>query len=197
MAICGGKGMGLVNLDRRLRICGYAMPTDLPPGAITFISHSGSAFSAMLHNDHGLRFNLVVSAGQELTTTTAEYLTYALDQPTTRAAALFIETVRDPERFRAALERAADLDIPVVVLKVGREARASELVAAHSGALAGENGAYEALFDFHGTVRVETLDEMADTLELLASARRAPPRGLAAVHGSGGGRAPLIDAAAT
>jgi acyl-CoA synthetase (NDP forming) len=70
-------------------------------------------------------------------------------------------------------------------------------VAAHSGALAGEDGAYEALFDAYGVARVESLDEGADTLALFAAGRRAGPGALASVHDSGGERALLVDAAAS
>jgi acyl-CoA synthetase (NDP forming) len=194
-ALCGGNGMGFINADRGLRACGFSEPFGRQPGPITFISHSGSAFSAMLHNDRGLRFNLVVSSGLEMVTTTDEYMEYALDQPTTRLVALFIETARHPAGFRAALARAAELDVPVVALKVGRTDRAKELVTAHSGALAGEDGAYEALFDAYGVARVDTFDEMADTLELFAAGRLATAGGLAAIHDSGGERAHLIDMA--
>ena len=138
---------------------------------MTFLSHSGSAFSTLLRNHRGIGFNLVVSAGQEYVTTLADYLHYALDQPTTRVAALLMETVRDPVGFRSALERAAVADVPVVALKVGRSATASRMVAAHSGALAGEDGAYEALFDAYGVLRVGDLDELCDTVELLAAGR--------------------------
>jgi acetate---CoA ligase (ADP-forming) len=196
IAVCGGNCMGFLNLTNGLRACGFPMPAGLQAGGITFISHSGSAFAAMAHNDRGLSFNLVVSAGQEFTTTTADYLDYALGLDSTQMVALFLETVRDPAPFRAALTKAADLDIPIVAIKVGREQRARDLVVAHSGALAGEDAAYEALFDSYGVVRVGTLDEMADTLELLASGRRAPPGALAAIHDSGGERALIIDAAA-
>jgi acyl-CoA synthetase (NDP forming) len=195
MALCGPNGMGFLNVERRLRVCGFHEPADLEPGGIAFISHSGSAFSAMLHNRRGLRFNLVVSSGLELVTTMDEYLTYALDLDSTRAVALFMETVRHPEGFRSSLARAAERDVPVVAMKVGHAQAAKELVAAHSGALAGDDGAYEALFDAFGVLRVRTMDEMADTLELLSAGRRARPGGLAAIHDSGGERAHLIDAA--
>ena len=197
MPICGGNGMGFLNIERRLRICGFFQPPDLVPGPIAFVSHSGSAFSALLHNDRGLRFNLVVSAGQELVTTASDYVAYALGLESTKAIGLFIETVRDPERFRSVLGAAADRDVPVVVLKVGREVLTRELVTAHSGALAGEDGAYEALFDAYGVLRVESLDELADTLALMSSGRRAGPGGLASVHDSGGERALMVDAAAS
>lgn len=196
MAVCGGNGMGFLNMDTRLRACGFAEPA-LPPGPITFITHSGSVFSAMAYNDRGLLFNLIVSAGQEIATTAADYMHYALEQPTTEAVGLFIETIRDPENFKSALLRATEKDVPVIALKVGREAMAREMVAAHSGALAGEDGAYEALFEAYGVLRVENLERMCDTLELFTrNGRRAGPGGLASIHDSGGQRAMIVDAAA-
>jgi acetate---CoA ligase (ADP-forming) len=195
MAVCGGNGMGFFNLDHSLRVCGYPEPADLPCGPVAVVTHSGSVFSALLHNDRGLRFNLVVSAGMELVTTAADYLDHALELPSTRVVALFLETVRDPAAFRAALAKAAARGIPVVALKVGRGAAAGELVAAHSGALAGADGAYQALFDAYGVARVRSLDELADTCELLAAGRRAFPGGLAAIHDSGGERVHLLDLA--
>ena len=196
MSVCGGNCMGFLNVERGLRACGYPMPDDLRPGSITFISHSGSAFAAMLHNDRMLRFNLVVSSGQEFVTTTSDYIDYALGLGSTRAIGLFLETVRDPDGFRSALGRAAEAEVPLVVLKVGRTERAEQLVAAHSGALAGNDAAYEALFDAYGVARVDTLDEMADTLELFAAGRTAGTGGFASVHDSGGERALAIDSAA-
>jgi acetate---CoA ligase (ADP-forming) len=196
MSICGANCMGFLNLDRRLRALAFHEREDLEPGPIAMISHSGSAFSALLHNQRGLRFNLAVSAGQELTTTMANYLAYAVEQPSTRVAALFLETVRHPAGFRAALRLAGERDVPVVALKVGRESAARELVQAHSGALAGEDAAYEAVFEAHGVIRVGNLDEMADVLEMLSTGRRAGAGGLASVHDSGGERAHLIDVAA-
>jgi acyl-CoA synthetase (NDP forming) len=195
MAVCGGNGMGFFNLEQRLRVCGYPEPPDLAPGPVAVVSHSGSVFSALLHNDRGLRFNLVISAGNELVTGAAAYLDHALELPSTRVVALFLEAVREPAAFRAALAKAAEWAVPVVALTVGRGRRARAMVAAHSGALAGTDAGYQALFDAYGVARVASLDELADTCELLAAGRRAAPGGLAAIHDSGGERAHLLDLA--
>src|SRR5918992_1497166 len=195
MVVCGGNCMGFIDVERGLRALAFDERADLEPGGIAWISHSGSAFTALLHAGRGIRFNLAVSAGQELTTTMADYMTYALQRDSTRAIALYLETVRDPDGFKAALVAAAERDIPVVALKVGRTAAAGPLVAAHSGALAGDDAAYEALFDAYGVARVGTMNEMADLLELLGAGRRAAPGGLAAIHDSGGERAHLVDTA--
>jgi acyl-CoA synthetase (NDP forming) len=193
--ICGGNAMGYLNLTAGVRICGFYQPPDLVPGGITFLSHSGSLFSAMLHNHRGLRFNLVVSTGLEINTTMDRYLDWALDHAGTRVVGLFMETVRDPAGLSEALGRAEAREVPVVAIKVGASGRARAAVATHSGAIAGDDAVYEALFDRHGVHRAHTMDELADTLELLAAGRPAAPGGLGAVHDSGGERALLIDVA--
>jgi len=179
MAVCGGNCMGFVNVERSLRATGWEEPAVLPPGGTTFVSHSGSAFAAFMHNDRDLRFNLVVSSGQELVTTTSDYMAYALGLESTKAIGLFIETIRDPAGFRAAMQVANERDVPVVALKVGREALTREMVSAHSGALAGEDGAYEAVFEADGVHRVESLDEMADTLDCAVPSWRPDVHGKA------------------
>ena len=193
--ICGGNGMGFVNVEERLRICGFYQPDILEPGGISFLSHSGSLFSAMLHNRRRLSFNLVVSTGLEQNTRMSDYLQWALGLESTRVVALFMETIRDPAAFVKGLGLARDRDIPVVALKVGASKRGREAVATHSEAIAGDDAAYEALFDAYGVHRVLTMDEMADTIELFSAGRRAPPGGLGAVGDSGGERALLVDTA--
>jgi acyl-CoA synthetase (NDP forming) len=196
MAMCGGNGMGFMNLESKTRATGFLTPDHLRHGPVTFVSHSGSAFSALAFNDRGIGFNLLVSSGQEVVTTMAAYMAYSLSLPSTRVLALLLETVRDPEAFRRELARAAALDVPVLALKVGRSAAAHAMVTAHSGALAGEHGAYEALFAAYGVHECRTLDEMADTMELFSSPRRVTGgSGIASIHDSGGERAMFVDLA--
>jgi acyl-CoA synthetase (NDP forming) len=196
MAVCGGNGMGFMNLESSTRATGFLTPEHLRHGPVAFISHSGSAFSALAFNDRGIGFNLLVSGGQEVVTTMAEYMDYSLSLPSTRVLALLLETVRDPDGFRTQLARAAELGVPVLALKVGRSAAAHAMVTAHSGALAGEHGAYEALFAAYGVHECRTLDEMADTMELFSSPRRVlGGGGIASIHDSGGERAMFVDLA--
>ncbi|MGC8470948.1 MAG: acetate--CoA ligase family protein [Acidimicrobiales bacterium] len=195
MALCGANCMGFVHPAASLEICGFSLPAEVGPGPICFLSHSGSSFSALLHNDRGLRFNLAISSGQELVTTAADYLSYGVSMEGTAVVGLIVEQLRDVPRFSEVAREASERDIPIVALKVGADPRAAELVSAHSGALAGDDGAYEAFFDAYGIHRVRDLCELADTLELFAAGRRAAPGGLAAVTDSGGERALLIDLA--
>jgi len=183
MELCGAGCMGFVNVARGLRAIGYVEPERLPAGPVALVTHSGSVFSAMLRSHRAIGFTLAVSSGQELVTTAAAYLEYALGLPETRVLALVLEAMREPDRLRAALASAAARDIPVVLLTVGSSAKGQAMVAAHSGALAAQDGGWEALADAYGVHRVGDLAELADTLELFAIGRRARLPGL---PGNGG-----------
>ncbi len=198
MPVCGGNGMGFYNFDHRLRVCGFPPPAWVEGGGNkTLITHSGSAFSALVHHDHRFAYNLAVSPGQELGATCDEYLDFALDMPTTRVVGIFLETVRNADGFIAALEKARAKQIPIVVLKVGRTAESAKLAVSHSGAVAGDYAAYEAVFDRYGVVVVDTLTELANALLLLGHDRRLPAGGLATMHDSGGLRELTVDRAVT
>ncbi len=194
LPVCGGNGMGFLNLTRRCHASFYTA-SHLKPGGITLIAHSGSVFTVLALNDPRYRFNLVVSSGQEIGAAVDEYLDYALDQAETKVAALFMEGVRRPEKFAAALEKAQDRGIPVVVCKVGRTEESARLASSHSGALAGSGIAFDALLARYGALGVNTVDELMNTAMLLAQGRVPGPGGLSVVTDSGGLREALIDRA--
>ena len=195
MLICGGNGMGFYNFDSGAWLCPFAVQNDSGPGPVAMITHSGSAFTSMLNLGARLQYNLVVSSGQEYSTSLADFLDYALHMPTTRVVMLFLETIRDPAAFRAALEKAQARDIPIVALKVGRTEASAKFAVSHSGALVGSDHAFQALCDRYGVIRVFDLDELIATTSLLALPQRAHAGGLAALMDSGGEREMLVDLA--
>lgn len=195
MPVCGANCMGFYNDLDNVWICGFPSPRRPDRGSIALIAHSGSVFGALAHNDPRLRFALAISPGQELTTSMADYISYAVDRPEVKVVGLFMETARDPDGFRMALEKAAAREVPIVALKVGRTEAAAKAALTHTGAIAGTDAAYQALFDRYGVVRVETLDELAATLMLFSTGRRPGPGNLVSIHDSGGERELMIDLA--
>jgi acyl-CoA synthetase (NDP forming) len=195
LALCGPNCMGFLSLGQRLVISGYEVAPDVPGGDVTFITHSGTVFDTLWQNTRGVHFNYLVSAGNEIATTMADYIQFALKDSTTRAIGLFLETVRDPAAFRAALHEAAERDVPIVALKVGRTERGAQLAQAHSGAMAGADAVYDALFNYYGVRRVKSPDEMMDALELFSHGLRPATRYIASIHDSGGERGLLVDLA--
>lgn len=195
MALCGANCMGFYVPAHGLRVASMPSPPGLQRGGIAWISQSGSTFGALAHNDRRLGFTLCVSTGMELVTTVADYMDWALAQPETQVIGLFLESVRAPDRFVAALEKARAKDIPVVALKVGRTETSAQMAVSHTGAIAGNDAAYQVLFRRHGVLRVQDMDEMAATLALLENGRRAAPGGLGVVSDSGGEREMIVDLA--
>jgi acetate---CoA ligase (ADP-forming) len=200
MALCGAGCMGFANVAAGVRAMGYLERDPLPVGPIALVTHSGSAFSTLLRTHRRLEYSLAVSSGQELVTTTADYFMYALGLEQTKVVGLLLETLRDAPRLRSALRQAVERDIPVVALTVGGSPTGRAMVSAHSGALAGDDGAWEALFAAYGVHRVHDIDELADTLEAFAVGRRVRPSAhrtpaIATVHDSGAERALVADIA--
>ena len=193
--VCGANCMGFFNPAHPLRAFSAFYPEPLEAGGLAYIAQSGSLLQALLFNDERLKFNLAISTGQELVTTAADYMDFALEQPSTRAIALVLETIRDPEAFIAALEKAHQRDIPVIALKLGRTEAGAEFALSHTGAIAGNAEVYQALFRRYGVVSVHDLNELAATAILLCGAKTAAPGGLSAILDSGGERELVVDVA--
>ncbi|MGE0006026.1 MAG: acetate--CoA ligase family protein [Parvibaculaceae bacterium] len=196
IVICGGNSMGFANPPLGLVVSGYMARRPMPAGGIALITQSGSAFSALAYNDRRLKFSAAISSGRELTATMADYIDWALDQPETRVIGLFLETARDPQEFTASLAKAERRRIPVVALKVGRTEASAAFAASHSGAIAGDDAAYEALFARYGVLATDTLDGLAASLLLFSTVKPAAEGGLASIHDSGGEREMVTDLAA-
>ncbi len=209
MELCGAGCMGFANVSHGLRAMGYVEPDPLPAGPVALVTHSGSVFSTMLRSRRAFGFTLAVSSGQELVTAAPAYLSYALDLPDTKVIGLILEAMRRPDELRTVLAAAAERDLPVVLLTAGNSASGRAMVAAHSGALAGSDGGWEALVRRYGIHRVGDLGELADGLELFAlratrrtgrdgqrrPASRGRGGGIATVHDSGLERAHTADVA--
>ena len=106
-------------------------------GNVGVVSQSGSICIGLLYDTRRYGYSHVISTGNEAVTTTAQYIEYLVDDPDTTVIALFAETVRAPDRFVAALDRAFDAGKPVVIVRAGRSARAAAAIQTHTGGLAG------------------------------------------------------------
>ena len=195
MVACGNNCMGFISAVHRVRMSANPPPMPDRVGCIGLVSHSGSTWSGLVGNQRDLAFNYAISAGQEIATGVADYFHYLLAQPETRVIACVLETVRQPEPFLEALQQADKQGIPVVVLKLGRTESGRRFALAHSGALSGSDAAYGAVFARHNVIRVHSIDELADTIEVLSSPRRPTARALGVVTNSGGERELVVDIA--
>ena len=140
-------------------------------------------------------FSHLISAGNEAVTTTADYIDYLADDPDTKVIATFTETVRDPERYVAALDKAADHGKPVVVLKVGRNQRTRDAITGHTGGLAGESRVFSQVLQRHRAIEVGDMDELTEVLACCQGTRWPTGNNIGVITASGGHAELVLDVA--
>ena len=186
LLIAGANGMGFYNVRDRVLAGGFDTRDHPYPGNVSLISQSGAGMSGIVDCEQRLQFNFAVSSGYELTVSMEDYLDYALDLDETLVVGLFLETSRYPQKLIQAFKKASQRNIPIVVLKVGRTDLAAELAVSHSGALAGSDQCYNAVFDRYGVQRVDDMDQLATALIMFAQTGQITQGGLVSLHDSGG-----------
>ncbi len=194
MPVCGPNCMGILNPPARATTYKQlVMETSGLAGNVGIVSQSGSVCIAMLSDLRRYGISLSVSAGNEAVTRTVDYLEYLIDDPATKVIATFTETVREPERYVAALDRAAAAGKPVVVLKVGRAERTQRAITSHTGGLAGSSRVFSEVLRAHRAIEVTDLDEMTEVLAVCQGARWPRGRRISVVTGSGGLAEMMLD----
>lgn len=161
--------------------------TSAVPGNLALVAQSGAVASALLDwsRPRGIGFSHVVTLGDMIDVDFGDMLDYLAVAPDTRAILLYVEGITHARKFMSAARRAARIK-PVLVIKAGRTATSAKIAASHTGALAGSDAVYEAVFARAGILRVEDLDDLFSAAELLALG--APIKGdrLAIVTNGGG-----------
>jgi acyl-CoA synthetase (NDP forming) len=140
--------------------------------------------------------SLMVTLGNEAMITAGHVLDFLVDDPGTRAVAIFMETIRQPDVFRQAARRAAAAGKAIVVLKAGSSALSARTAAAHTGALVGDDRAVDAVFASLGVIRVDSIEDMLITAGAAAALGRLARPGLGIVSISGGACDIVADRAA-
>ncbi|WP_170149554.1 acetate--CoA ligase family protein [Rhodoplanes roseus] len=169
IAICGPNNIGLINVHDRIALWTPRHMKQVTPGPIGVISQSGSIALILSEDERDLGFAYLVTTGNEAVLTVADYLAAMVTDDRVKVVLLFLETIRDPAKFREAAAEAARRGKPIVALKLGTSEGGRTLVQAHTGGLAGEDRLYDAFFAQYGIVRVRDLDEMLETAVMLAA----------------------------
>jgi len=178
---CPGSGLSF----------GYNLPRE--SGSIGMASQSGGAASGFVHlaSLRGVRFSKVVSYGNALDFNECDYLDYFTHDTKTNVILMYVEGVRDGQRFFQTLRRAAAVK-PVIVIKGGRGDAGRRAIASHTASMAGSLGVWETAVKQAGAIAARDFDEMAD---LAVSFYFLPPVKGRRVGVLGGGGGPSVLAA--
>ncbi len=175
---------------------GLTFPVGAPrdTGNIGIVSQSGGLSTDIIKRGQwrGLRFSGLVTIGNSADVTPHELVNYFFADPQTKAVGLYIEDVREGRAFFDLL-RNHPAPKPVVILKGGRSALGRVAAASHTGALAGDDRAWDALAAQLPVALVTTVDEFIDALLALQSFDLRPdkPTQTVVLFGNGGGSSVL------
>lgn len=167
-------------------------------GAVALVGQSGGVLLYANHvlADRGIPIGYLISSGNEVSLTSADYIAFFAQDPTIKVIFCYLDSVKDPERFKHACASAQRAGKPVLVFKVGASNAAREAALSHTGALAGSTEVFDAVMGELGVLRMSSLDEAIETIELVVHAGVPMGRRLGALTLSGAYRGILLDAAA-
>ena len=118
--------------------------------AVAFQSGGTLQFWVQSAGDRGVKFSYAVSTGNEIDLDIADYLNFFAEDESTRIVVLFLEGIRRPEAFMTAAAKALAACKPIIAIKSGMTAQSREAALSHTGAIAGDFAAYEAMCDRYG-----------------------------------------------
>ena len=152
-----------------------------PAGRVAFFSQSGALGTAILDwaAANNIGFSAFVSVGSMSDVDFGDLIDYFGADSHTSSIILYIESITDARKFMSAARHFAKSK-PIIVVKSGRTARSALAAASHTGAIAGDDTLYSAVFRRAGVVRVDQIEDLFDASEALS--RVSSPRGPAPRH---------------
>ena len=190
MRLLGPNTIGLVNLTDRIVLSpsGALEMDEFPVGSIGVVSQSGGILGSLLSRAaaRGIGLSKLISTSNEVDLELADFIAHLADDPATKVIALYVETVRNPEKFRAACLKAARAGKPVVAFKIGRSEAGAQAAVSHTGAMAGADRMYDALFRQVGVIRAQSFADLLDIPAALATGRVLRGRRVAILTSTGG-----------
>jgi acetate---CoA ligase (ADP-forming) len=190
MRILGPNTIGLVNLtDNIVLSASGALAMDhFPAGPIGLVSQSGGILGALLSRAaaRGIGLSKLVSTSNEADLELSDFIEFLAADDATRVIALYVEAIRHPDHFRNAVRKAHQAGKPVVAFKIGRSEAGAKAAVSHTGALAGSDRMYDALFRQLGVIRAKTFEDLLDVPAALAAGRKLGGKRVAILTSTGG-----------
>jgi acyl-CoA synthetase (NDP forming) len=188
LRVSGPNCMGYFSFREKILAYPNADLCKVPAGPVGVVYQSGGnlQFFMQVAADRGLRFSYGISTGNEPDIGLEDFLDYIVDDEHTRQIVLFIEGIRRPQAFMAAAGKALKAGKPIIAIKTGRSHGAQEAAKSHTGAIAGDYAAFEAMCDRYGIVACRNMDDMVETTLAFQTTRRPKGPKIGFVTTSGG-----------
>ena len=165
--VVGPNCLGVINPQPSVRLNASFSARMPKAGNVSFISQSGALCTAVLDfaADREFGFSKFISIGNKADVDELDLLRYFHRDQETEVIMLYLEELRRGPEFIQAVKDITCGDFrptPVLVIKSGRTNAGARAAASHTGALAGTEGVYNAIFKQAGIIRVESINELFD-----------------------------------
>jgi acyl-CoA synthetase (NDP forming) len=188
----GPNTAGIVNVRDKI-VASISMACEMNPfrnGDVAFITQSGALGGSMLGRgmDDGVGFSHWVSTGNEADLDAADFINYMVEEESVNVITLFLEGIRDGEKFLKVCQKAAKARKPIIVYKTGLSKVSAAAAKSHTGALAGSNEIFDKVCKQFGLIRVDDVAELFKTALVFSWLRGKLPKGyrVGIISASGG-----------
>jgi acyl-CoA synthetase (NDP forming) len=151
-----------------------------------FIGQSGNIALNVTGNDRSVPFGYVISSGNQVILTVADFVDALTEDPKISAIGLYIEGIDDVPAFSRAAAKAIQAGKPLVALKAGKSELGAKLAMSHTSSLAGSDRMYDSLFERLGVIRVDTIPQLMETMKFVSTGGLPKGNKLAVFTCSGG-----------
>ena len=186
--LLGPNCLGFINFVNRAYV--WTTPVKAPSrnSGVGVVSQSGATahFLSTLAHQQDIGLSYAISTGNEADLDGAAFVDFLIDDPSTRAIAMFAETFRSPARFRLAAARALHAAKPLVVLKIGASDITVKSALAHTGSLVGDDKVFDGICAQYGVIRARSMEDLLATADIAGRTGVLRAGGLAVVTNSGG-----------
>ncbi len=167
IALVGPNCLGVINTDADILLNASFARCMPKHGNIAFLSQSGALCAGILDYARGrdIGFSKFISVGNKADVTEIDLLRYLANDDSTDVILMYLETLVDGRAFiELAREITGELAHrkPILAIKSGRTTQGAAAARSHTGALAGSDAVYDAIFAQAGILRVDTVEELFD-----------------------------------
>jgi acetate---CoA ligase (ADP-forming) len=160
---------------------------------VALICQSGTIALTLMFNQRSVPIGCLFTVGNQTRLAVEDLIEILCEDARVTAFGLYLEGIKDPERFAQAAARARAAGKPIAVIKSGRTAAAARTAHSHTGALAGADEVFEAFCRQAGIARCDTLGTLCETLKLFHTAGPLAGRKVLVMGASGGDMAMTAD----
>jgi acetate---CoA ligase (ADP-forming) len=160
---------------------------------VALICQSGTIALTLMFNHRSVPIGCLITVGNQSRLAVEDLIEILCDDRRVTAFGLYLEGIKDPERFARAADRARTAGKPIAIIKSGRTAAAARTAHSHTGALAGADEVFEAFCRQAGIARCDTLGTLCETLKLFHTGGPLAGRKVLVMGASGGDMAMTAD----